>query len=96
MEAEKEAEQFEADPSGDHPIAQEFKRSEIDFQELLDTKISTKGQALSDLKKRSEESKTLIISLRKAVSELLQKRDAVISRAISIGLLSFDNQSHMI
>ena len=36
------------------------------------------------MKKRSEESKGLIISLRKAVSELLGKRDAVITRAISI------------
>ena len=83
-EAEKEAEAFEADPNGDHPIAQEFKRSEINFQELLDTKISTKGQLMSDFKKRSEESKSLIISLRRAVSELLSRRDAVIERAITM------------
>ena len=83
-EAEKEAEAFEADPNGDHPLAQEFKRSEINFQELLETKISTKGQLMSDFKKRSEESKTLIISLRKAVGELLGRRDAVIERAIAM------------
>ena len=83
-EDEKQAEAFEADPDAGHPLCQEFKQSEINFQQLLDTKISTKGQALSDLKKRSEESKGLIISLRKAVSELLGKRDAVITRAISI------------
>jgi len=83
-EAEKEAEKFEADLDGEHPLVQEFKRSEINFQELLDTKITTKGQALSDLKKRSEESKSLIISLRKAVGELLEKRDGVINRAISM------------
>ena len=84
-EAEKEAERFEADPnSNDHPLVQEFKKSQINFQELIDTKISTKGQQLSDLKKRSEESKSLIIALRKAVAELLGKRDAVIDRAIDM------------
>ena len=39
---------------------------------------------MSDFKKRSEESKSLIISLRKAVGELLGRRDAVIERAIAI------------
>ena len=84
VEDEKQAEKFEEDANDDHPLCQEYKQSEINFQQLLDTKILTKGQALADLKKRSEESKGLIVSLRKAVSELLSKRDAVISRAISI------------
>ena len=52
-EAEKEASAFEAGmestsnlhASADHPLVAEFKRSEINFQELLETKISTKGQA---------------------------------------------------
>ena len=76
---------FEADPNcHDHPLVQEFQRSDINFQELLDTKISVKGQQVSDYRKRCEESKALIISLRKAVSELLAKRDGAVQRAVTM------------
>jgi hypothetical protein len=48
----------------DHPLALEMRSSEINFDDLLKTKINTKGTTLQDQKKRLDDQKNLILKLR--------------------------------
>lgn len=48
----------------DHPLVSEIRDSEINFDELLKTKINTKGTTLQDQKKRLDDQKNLILKLR--------------------------------
>jgi hypothetical protein len=48
----------------DHVLSLEVQSSEINFDELLKTKINTKGTTLQDQKKRLDDQKNLILKLR--------------------------------
>jgi hypothetical protein len=48
----------------DHALALEVRSSEINFDDLLKTKINTKGTTLQDQKKRLDDQKNLILKLR--------------------------------
>ena len=48
----------------DHALALELRSSEINFDDLLKTKINTKGTMLQDQKKRLDDQKNLILKLR--------------------------------
>jgi hypothetical protein len=54
----------------DHPLTAEIRSSEINFDELLKTKINTKGTTLQDQKKRLDDQKNLILKLRDGMSWL--------------------------
>lgn len=51
----------------DHPLSSEIRSSEINFDELLKTKINTKGTTLQDQKKRLDDQKNLILKLRDGI-----------------------------
>ena len=46
------------------PLEAELKKCDLDFEELLKLKINAKGSTLQDLKKRSDDQKSLILKLR--------------------------------
>ena len=48
----------------DHALTSEVRGSEINFDELLKTKINSKGTTLQDQKKRLDDQKNLILKLR--------------------------------
>eukprot|EP00960_Hanusia_phi_P047682 758517-Hanusia_phi.AAC.1 len=57
VEEEKEEETM-------HPLARELKKSNMNFSDILNTKISAKGSTLRDQKKHLDDQKSLICKLR--------------------------------
>eukprot|EP00960_Hanusia_phi_P077133 768653-Hanusia_phi.AAC.2 len=65
---------------GDPELVRELRASEINYEEILKTKISAAGKTLNDQKQRMAEQKSLILKLREALQDLLDKRETLIRR----------------
>jgi len=66
----------------EHPLAVELKQSEIDYKAALAIKIKSTGRSRKDEEAKMQQQKDLIIHLRKALSDLVDKRDAIVSRFV--------------